>query len=199
MRTLHVAAVAACAVAGAAGLATTGAAGPPPPAPASAAAASIVGRWERTITCRGLVRALRRHGLGPTAPAIIAGNGYVPGTPKQLARRRHLCKGAVARRHSHFFRADGQFGSVDYDNNQVDDGPWALTDRRTLRIGSPPNAGGTFRMRIRDGRLHLRPLISAAQKRRALAHPLQFSSAGWMVAVSYPGHAWKRVSCSRWC
>jgi hypothetical protein len=30
---------------------------------------------------------------------------------------------------------------------------------------------------------------------RALAHPLQFSTAGWMVAVAYPGHTWKRVPC----
>ena len=63
----------------------------------------------------------------------------------------------------------------------------------------PAGAGGTFRIRIRDGRLHLTPRITAAQKREALAHPLEFSSAGWMVAVAFPGHAWQRVPCNEWC
>jgi hypothetical protein len=195
-----------CAVAGLFAMTAIGGARPPSPArPASAAsnvtsaAAPLVGRWERVNTCQELLRALRRYGLERTAPAMISGNGYVPGSPKQIARRRHPCKGAAPRRHSHFFRADGQFGSVDYNNDQVDNGPWHLVDANTLRIGSPPLAGGTFRIRIRDGRLHLKPLITAAQKRKALKHPLQFSSAGWMVSVAYPGHAWKRVPCSSWC
>jgi hypothetical protein len=159
----------------------------------------LVGRWERVNTCRELVRALDRYGLRATAPAMIAGNGYVPGTPRQIARRSDPCKGAVARRHSHFFRDSGQFGSVDYRDEQVDEGPWAVVGTRRLKIGSPPLAGGRFRVRIRDGRLHLRPLITAAQRRKALAHPLQFSSAGWMVSVAFPGHAWTRVPCDEWC
>jgi hypothetical protein len=163
-----------------------------------AGAAALTGRWERVNTCRELVRALTRYGLRPLAPATIAGNGYVPGTPRQIARRRSMCRGAVARRHSHFFRADGQFGSVDFDDRQVDDGPYRIADAHTVRIGRPPGEG-TFRMWIEHGRLHLRPVISAALKRRALAHPLRFSTAGWMVSVAYPGGSWKRVPCRQWC
>ncbi|MEA2136603.1 MAG: hypothetical protein QOC68_4513 [Solirubrobacteraceae bacterium] len=166
---------------------------------AATPAAPLVGRWERVNTCEELVRALKQYGLAATAPAMLAGNGYVPGTPEEIARRRNPCEGAVARRHSHFFRADGQFGSVDFDNNQVDNGPWRLANARTLQIGSPPEAVGTFRIRIRDGRLRLTPRITAAQKREALAHPLEFSSAGWMVAVAFPGHTWQRVPCNEWC
>ena len=47
--------------------------------------------------------------------------------------------------------------------------------------------------------LRLEPVISAAARRKALAHPLQFSTAGWQVAVAFPGHAWKRVPCAQWC
>lgn len=166
---------------------------------AAAGVAPLVGRWERVNTCQELVRALKQYGLGATAPAMLEGNGYVPGSAEEIARRRNPCQGAVARRHSHFFRADGQFGSVDFDNNQVDDGPWRLANAHTLQIGSPPEAGGTFRIRIRDGRLHLIPLITPAQKREALAHPLEFSPAGWMVSVAFPGHAWTRVPCNEWC
>ena len=44
----------------------------------------LVGRWERVTTCQDLVSALTRAGLRKTAPAMLAGNGFVPGTPKQL-------------------------------------------------------------------------------------------------------------------
>src|SRR5215210_7195146 len=48
-------------------------------------------------------------------------------------------------------------------------------------------------------RLTSRPVISATSKRQALAHPLEFSTAGWMVKVALPAHAWARVPCNRWC
>jgi hypothetical protein len=162
---------------------------------ASARPAALVGRWERVNTCQELVRALRERGLGPTAPAMVAGNGYVPGTPKQLARKADICKGAIPRRHSHFFTSARQFGSLDWKASQVDEGSYRIVGVRTLRLGD-----GTFRYRILDGKkLTLTPLISAAARRKALAHPLQFSVAGWMVAVAFPGHIWKRVPCGGWC
>jgi hypothetical protein len=163
------------------------------PASASSQAAAIVGRWERVNTCQELVAALKQAGLGPTAPAMLAGNGYVPGSAWQLARRKNLCKGAVPRRHSHFFTATGQFGSLDWNRMQVDDGQYRA-DRQTLNIGD-----GTFRYRIADGKLSLTPVISAKLKRQALAHPLRFSVAGWMVSVAFAGHTWKRVPCAGWC
>lgn len=163
------------------------------PATQASTGARLIGRWERVTTCRQLVRALKRYGLGPTAPAMLAGNGFIPGSPRQIARRRHICHGAVARRHSHFFRDDGEFGSVDFNDQQVDDGRYVVR-HGTLRIG-----GGRWRIRIADGRLHLTPRITAKQRRKALAHPLQFSTAGWMVAVAFPGHAWRRVGCDGWC
>jgi hypothetical protein len=155
---------------------------------------SIVGRWERVTTCQELVSALTKAGLRKTAPAILAGNGFVPGTPQQLAARTNICKGAVARRHSHFFTAAGQFGSVDYNSQQVDDGSYRLLDIRTVRIND-----GKFHFRIKGRELRLEPVISAAARRKALADPLQFSTAGWQVAVAFPGHAWKRVPCAQWC
>jgi hypothetical protein len=48
---------------------------------------ALVGRWERVTTCQELVSALAKAGLRKTAPAMLAGNGFVTGTPKQLARR----------------------------------------------------------------------------------------------------------------
>jgi hypothetical protein len=159
-----------------------------------ARAPALVGRWERVTTCQELVAALRKAGLGATAPAMLAGNGFVPGTPQQLARRANICKGAVPRRHSHFFTGAKQFGSLDWKTMQVDDGPYRIVNASTVRIGE-----GTFRYRIASGKLTLTPVISAAAKRQALVQPLKFSVAGWMVAVAFPGHTWKRVPCAGWC
>jgi hypothetical protein len=167
------------------------------PAAASSSAArssALVGRWERVTTCQELVSALAKAGLRTTAPAMLAGNGLVTGTPKQLARKVNICKGAVPRRHSHFFTAAGMFGSIDYNDKQVDDGTYRLLDSRTVRIND-----GTFHFRISGRELRLEPVISAAARRKALAQPLQFSTAGWQVAVAFPGHAWKRVPCAGWC
>jgi len=51
-----------------------------------------------------------------------------------------------------------------------------------------------------DGtKLSLDPIISKRQRRQALAHPTDWSDAGWIVAVAYPGSTWERVPCDGWC
>ena len=155
---------------------------------------ALVGRWSRVTTCQEMADALKKAGLGATAPAMLAGNGLVPGTPQQLAQKADICSGATPRRHSHFFTSDGAFGSLDWKGKQVDDGRYRVIDRRTFRIGP-----AEFRYRISRKQLMLTPVITAAAKRQALAHPLEFSPAGWQVAVSFPGHAWNRVRCNQWC
>jgi hypothetical protein len=162
----------------------------PSPTPA------IVGRWERVTTCEDMVQALEGEGLGVLAPAMLAGNGLVSGSPKQLAQREDICQGAVPREHSHFFTASGQFGSVDYNNQQVDDGPHEIVDGSIVRI-----AETSFRYRIMDGgqTLALEPVIAQSDKHEALQQPLEFSDAGWSVAVAFPGYTWERVDCDGWC
>lgn len=170
-----------------------------PAEPASASPTStpaLVGRWERVTTCEDMVQALDEEGLDALAPAMLAGNGLVTGSPEQLAQREDICKGAVPREHSHFFTATGQFGSVDYNNQQVDDGPYEIVDDNTVRI-----AETSFRYRITEGgqTLTLEPVIAQSDKREALEQPLEFSGAGWSVAVAFPGYTWERVDCDGWC
>jgi hypothetical protein len=143
-----------------------------------------------------MVQALDEEGLGALAPAMVAGNGLVPGSPKQLAQKDDICEGAVPREHSHFFTASGQFGSVDYNNQQVDDGPYEIVNDNTVRI-----AETNFRYRITEGgqTLTLVPVIAQSDKREALEQPLEFSDAGWSVAVAFPGYTWERVDCDGWC
>jgi hypothetical protein len=143
-----------------------------------------------------MVHALEGEGLSALAPAMLAGNGLVSGSPKQLAQRDDICQGAVPREHSHFFTASGRFGSVDYNNQQVDDGPYEIVDDNTVRIGET-----NFRYRITDGgqTLTLEPVIAQSAKDEALQQPLEFSDVGWSVAVALPGHTWGRVDCDGWC
>lgn len=153
----------------------------------------LVGRWQTVRTCQGLVNDLRKKGLAALAPASL--DDYFPNqTAAQLAKKTNLCSGAKPQLHSHFFTADGKFGSLDQHGQQVDDGNYQLLNAHTAKIND-----GTFRFRIQGKTLMLTPLITAAEKQQALANPLQFSTAGWMVVVSYFGHSWRRVACSRWC
>ena len=155
---------------------------------------AFVGRWSRVTTCQEIVAMLTKAGLGAIAPAMLAGNGLVSGTPQQLAMKPNICAGARPRVHYHYFTKDGRFGSLDWNEEPVDDGRYRIVDARTFRIGQ-----ALFRYRVSGNQLALTPVITAAAKRQALAKPLDFSTAGWQVAVAFPGHTWKRVPCKGWC
>ena len=160
------------------------------------AAIPIVGTWTTQRTCQGLVQALGRARLRPLAPAVVG--DYFPGqSPRELARKPDLCRGARPQLHSHFFTPDGRFGSLDEHGQQVDDGRYRVDDAGTIHIGNA-DTGATFHSHIVCGRiLTLEPAITTRMRRRALAHPFRFSAAGWAVAVAYAGHMWKRVGSAR--
>jgi hypothetical protein len=163
----------------------------------TAEAQGLVGRWERVNKCPQLTTALSEAGLG-TIAASVAGDYFPASTPKELARKDDVCEGAEPFVHSHFFTANGAFGSLTEDLQQVDDGPYEILDGGRVRIGDP-DVGVVFRYEIDGDELSLSPVITREMKRKALDHPLEFSDAGWGIAVSYPGHVWKRVDCSGWC
>jgi len=96
---------------------------------------SIVGRWQTLRKCKSLVDDLKEEHLRPLAPGVLG--DYFPHTsPEQLARKRHICRGAEAQRHSHFFTRNRLFGSFDQDHQVVDDGKYQALDARTIRIGN---------------------------------------------------------------
>jgi len=154
---------------------------------------SIVGRWQQSHTCDQLVSALNALGLAELAPGVV-GDYFPDQTPAQLAAKPDICSGALPQLHSHFFTASGLFGSLDQFQNQVDDGTYVVVDSNTFMIGD-----ATFDDSIHGGTLTLTPRITSQQRRVALRHPWEFSTAGWMVAVSYPGTTWNRVACQGWC
>jgi hypothetical protein len=152
---------------------------------AAASANPLVGTWQRTTTCTELSQVLRRAGLKKYVLDAVAGNGFVPGVAavSDIADPAHPCRGAVSRRHSHFFTADGQFGSRDWQGQQVDDGTYRIIDNRTLVILKEfPKV--IFHYRVRGNTLSLDPVLP---KRCAAFR------CAWAVSMSYPGHTFKRA------
>jgi hypothetical protein len=176
----------------------------PVSSPTGTAVAGLVGRWERVVTCQELVSELDKAGLGPLTPDAWLGQtsstglkSFASGSPKPT--RAHPCTGALKREHSHFFSQSGQFGSLDWLDGQVDNGPYRIVNNNTVYIGNPPT-GAAFHYRILPGdTLMLSPVLTKAMLRQALAHPHKFSAAFWATSVAYAGYAWKRVPCQNWC
>ena len=164
-------------------------------ASASVEVAPIVGRWQQLHTCQEVVNDLDALGLGELAPGV-AGDYFPDQTYDELAAKDDVCSGARPQRHSHFFTASGLFGSLDQHGNQVDDGTYVTVDSNTIQITNAEGVG-TFDYSIEGGALQLTPVITDKERREALRHPEEFSAAGWMVAVAYPGTEWQKAPCKR--
>jgi len=166
--------------------------------PGGVGESAIVGRWERVIKCSELLNALEEAGLRTVAPKLV-GENYFPHTPAaELARKDDLCEGAKPPFvHSHFFNAAGRFGSLDENENFVGGTNYEIIDSRTIRIGG--ERGNTFKYKIDGDGLRLSPFLTQAMVKEALANPMTVTNAGMAIAVAYPGHVWKRVSCKTWC
>ncbi len=120
-------------------------------------------------------------------------SSYAQGSPKPTLSA--PCIGAIDRQHSHFFTRGGQFGSLDWNGGQVDDGTFQIIDDHTVVISSV-----TFHYAIQSGEtLKLSPLLTKEMISQALADPKNFSPALWALTVAYPGHSWMRAPCDGWC
>jgi hypothetical protein len=149
------------------------------PSPSEEPVSPLVGTWTRTTTCQELVDELEKAGLGDKIPQSVSGNGWVVGTPKQLAAKADPCEGAIPREHSHFFTETGGFGSLDWNEEQVDDGTYKLVDERTFTIGD-----ATFHFKVTGDTIRFIPV---------LPDNCSHFACDWMVAVAYQGHTWTRT------
>ena len=160
---------------------------------ASAEPRSLVGEWERVITCSDLVRRLEAAGFHEMALESAAG-GFIPGVTsvEDLADPSHPCRGAIPRRHSHFFTSDGLFGSRDWNGEQVDDGTYTLIGDNTLVMPygfeDGPPIDVAFHYRIAGETVRFDPVLpedcSTSHCREA---------AGWSITVALEGKSWRRV------
>ena len=127
--------------------------------------------------------ALQAAGLEKWIVEVAA--GFVPGADgPEVEDPAEPCRDAVPLRHSHFFTADGQFGSRDQDGNQVDDGTYRIVDEGTFVVSKEfPDV--TFRYSIDGDSITFEPAIPDCS-------PDCFEAV-WSVAVAFPGHEWRRV------
>jgi hypothetical protein len=154
--------------------------------------ASIIGEWQRVTTCADYVRALEQAGFDEMAPGAAAAFIGLQ-TEEDLADPSHPCKGAIPRRHSHFFTSDGQFGSRDENGNQVDEGTYEIIDDNTLVIPygfeDGPPIYTTFHYRIAGETISFDPVMpndcSTSRCREVAA---------WSITVALPGKRWRRVN-----
>lgn len=161
------------------------------PATASPPVNSIVGTWQRVIHCQDLVRALTVAGFGDNV--LNAAGEFVHVTPEGVADAAHPCRGALPQRHSHFFTADGQFGSLDENGDQVDEGTYEIVAPGTLVMPygfeDGPPIPVTFHFRIHGNTISFDTVIpsdcSTSHCREATA---------WGITVSLSGKTWRRVA-----
>jgi hypothetical protein len=117
---------------------------------------------------------------------FVAGNGFIPGVgvedPEQIDPE-EPCKGAVPRIHSHFFTEDGEFGSRDWNGEDVDDGRYRVNGDKLVISKEFPDV--TLEFRIEDRTIMFDPLDIEAG--------CTTFRCGWSIAVAYPGKSWKRV------
>jgi hypothetical protein len=94
----------------------------------------LVGTWQRVNSCASFVQAFKEAGLIDLAPEWLVGAGYF--TSLDQIDNTDLCKGATEVVHSHFFTANGGFGSRDEMGRQVDDGSYRMVDDSTIAFPS---------------------------------------------------------------
>jgi hypothetical protein len=151
--------------------------------PSASDTPSIVGEWQRFQKCSELVGNLEKAGLKKWVLRTLADDGWIPGvsTPDQIKDPAHPCRGAVDRNHSHFFTADGEFGSRDENGQQVDEDRYQLVANNVVKIGKVK-----FHYKISGDTLRLTPEIPKCR-------PDCFE-AEWSVAVAWEGYDWHRIA-----
>jgi hypothetical protein len=151
---------------------------------ASSPPAALVGEWERDTRCEEIVQRLSDADLDQWV--LDSAAAFVPGASSgaDLADPSKPCTGAVPHRHSHFFTADGRFGSRDENGMDVDDGTYRLVGDDTFVISKEfPEV--TFHHVVSGDSIMFTPVIPECR-------PACFE-ATWSVAVAYEGLPWVRV------
>ena len=78
---------------------------------------------------------------------------------------------------------NGEFGSLDWNADPVDDGRYRVTRPGTVTISKEfPNV--SFRFRVRGNRISFTPLVRKG---------CQTFRCAWAISVAYPGSTWRRV------
>jgi hypothetical protein len=148
---------------------------------------TLVGEWQLERDCREIVRALDEAGFEEFTLEVLAGAEMVPGVvndPSQFEDPKNPCKGAAPSKHSHFFTADGQFGSRNEFGEQVDEGTYEIVDDDTFVLAG----NATFNYQIDGDTIMFEPVIPEGCSTKAC-----HGNAVYAISVAFPGQTWQRI------
>ena len=155
----------------------------------ASSAHAIVGEWVGAHDCARIVAMLHDAGLDPFIAEQIYGNGLVPGVSSEAGLHcNDPCAGAVPRAHSHFFTADGSFGSKDFNGEQVDSGTYEVRGNTVVLNGAT-----AIGFEIDGDELRLTP--PTVDTSACTTDECRFGAA-WVLMVAMPGTAWTRGAIS---
>jgi hypothetical protein len=158
----------------------------PSEASPQATPAAIVGEWVGLHECQRIVSMLKDAGLDDFIAEQVNGNGLIPGVDAEsdTLDPSSPCAEAVPRKHSHFFTADGRFGSKDNDGSPVDDGRYTLEGEDVVIINGTP-----FQYAIDGDELTLDPPDIDISD--CTTNECRFLAV-WVRMVAMPGTTWTR-------
>jgi hypothetical protein len=153
--------------------------------PAKPASHPLVGEWLGVHTCSRIMEIMTAAGMRGQGLLNAAESGSIPGvtTVDQIPDPARPCRGEVDVAHSHFFAADGLFGSRDQDGQQVDDGFWRLVDIDTFTINGTP-----FDFRVDGDELRMEAVDVGT-----CPDPTAWCPEAWKLMVAMPGMTWIRA------
>jgi hypothetical protein len=156
-----------------------------PPATREPAPPAIVGSWVGMHNCERIMAIMTAARMPEQGLLNVAESGTLVGvtTVDQINDPEHPCEGAVDQRHSHFFTADGLFGSRDMHEVQVDDGQWRLVDADTFTINGTPFDFVVDGDELRMGAVDVGSCPS----------PDEWCPEAWKLMVAMPGMVWTRA------
>ena len=144
----------------------------------------VVGTWKGFHNCERIIAIMTAAGMPEQALLNAAESGTIPDvvTIDDIADVKHPCVGATDMPHWHFFTASGEFGSLDMNRQQVDDGPWTLVDADTLAIN-----GSAFDFQVDGDQLRIQPVDVGTCPVNG-----RWCAEAWKLMVAMPGLVWAR-------
>jgi hypothetical protein len=148
---------------------------------------TLVGEWELERNCEQIVQGLEDAGLEEYTLEVIAVAEMVPGVvndPNQFEDPKNPCKGAVPSKHSHFFTAEGQFGSRNEFGQQVDAVLYEVIDDDSFVLGK----NAVFNYAMDGDTITFEPVIPDDCLTEACHENAVLS-----IGVAFPGQTWHRI------
>lgn len=152
--------------------------------PTPTAPPALVGNWLGMHNCERIVEVLNAAGMPEQALLNAAESGTIPrvSSIEDIRDPEEPCVGATDMPHWHFFTADGEFGSLDMNRQQVDDGTWSIVDADTFAIN-----GTRFNFEVEGDKLRMQPETVGTCPINGAWCP-----EAWKLMVAMPGMTWTR-------